>query len=170
MGNSDSSMDGLLNSGCRIIVLGPRTSEFLVHLAGLPAEARLLATGKNLQELRQDGSFLAEGNVLLHIGGDADTVQEVIDALPFLLWIHTVHSSVEELLCPSLLRSDIIVTDSKGCYSEVVAEHVMGLCLHFAKDLPRLLPRPSECSCHVSADNTYRPTELRGKTMVCMND
>jgi phosphoglycerate dehydrogenase-like enzyme len=165
MGNADSSMDGLLNSGCRIVVLGSRSSEFLTHLSGLPQEARILATGVTLEQLQKDGSFLAEGNVLLHIDGDAETVQEVIDAMPFLMWIHTIHSGVEELLCPSLLRSDIIVTDSRGCYSDLVAEHVMGLCSHFAKDMSRVLPRPSECGCSTIGDNAFRPTELRGKTM-----
>jgi hypothetical protein len=123
MGNADSSMDGLLNSGCRIVVLGSRSSEFLTHLSGLPKEARILATGVTLEQLQKDGSFLAEGNVLLHIDGDAETVQEVIDAMPFLMWVHTIHSGVEELLCPFLV---VFVVDPRTVRLQV--RRVVELC------------------------------------------
>lgn len=48
-------------SNCRIVIVGPRSGEdCLLELAHLPKEARILATGNTIEELRQDGELFTE--------------------------------------------------------------------------------------------------------------
>jgi hypothetical protein len=48
-------------SNCRIVIVGPRSGDdYLMELAHLPKEARILATGNTVEELRQDGELFTE--------------------------------------------------------------------------------------------------------------
>ncbi len=56
------------NTNCRIVVVGPSSGDTsLAELANLPKEARILATGKNLEELRKDGDLFSEVSPLYQI-------------------------------------------------------------------------------------------------------
>jgi hypothetical protein len=57
----EQSTSNLAMSECRIVVVGPRNGEeCLVELARLPKEARIIATGSTVEELRQDGNLFTE--------------------------------------------------------------------------------------------------------------
>jgi hypothetical protein len=64
MGNSQGNSSEFpfpMMTNCRIVVVGPQSGdECLVELANLPKEARILATGSNLEELRKDGELFTE--------------------------------------------------------------------------------------------------------------
>ena len=48
-------------SNCRIVVVGPKNGvPALAELANLPKDARILATGQNVEELRKDGELFTE--------------------------------------------------------------------------------------------------------------
>lgn len=60
MGVEHSSVN-LAMSDCRIVVVGPRSGDnSLLELANLPREARIIATGCTLEELKQDGDLYTE--------------------------------------------------------------------------------------------------------------
>lgn len=51
----------LSSTHCRIVVVGPKSGDTsLLELANLPKDARILATGQNLDEIRRDGELFAE--------------------------------------------------------------------------------------------------------------
>lgn len=54
-----------------------------------------------------------------------------------LRWIHGAGAGVDPLLFPELVRSQVVVTNSRGIYDRAMAEYVLGLMLAVAKDLPR---------------------------------
>ncbi|WP_306192078.1 MULTISPECIES: D-2-hydroxyacid dehydrogenase [unclassified Streptomyces] len=56
-------------------------------------------------------------------------------------WVHTASAGVDKLLFPALLRSDAVITNSRGVFEEPIAEYVAGLVLAMAKDLPGTLDR-----------------------------
>ena len=56
-----------------------------------------------------------------------------------LRWIHGAGAGVDPLLFPELVRSAVVVTNSRGVYDRAMAEYVLGLILAFAKDLPHTL-------------------------------
>lgn len=72
MGNDNStslnSLEKLQATNCRIVVVGPKNGDdCLLELVNLPTEARILATGQNLEELRSEGNLFTEVSLS---GGD----------------------------------------------------------------------------------------------------
>jgi phosphoglycerate dehydrogenase-like enzyme len=146
---------------CRIVVIGPNTGEDCVsELARLPRNARILAMGSTLEELQRDGQLFTEANVLLNLRGNAESLQSIMQHLPYLEWVHSVTAGIDHILCPELLRDEIVLTNAKGIFSSSLAEYVMGVCCYFAKDFPRLVRQRQERNWQ-----QYCVTELRGKTM-----
>lgn len=61
MGNETSSLEKLQATNCRIVVVGPKSGDdCLLELVNLPKDARILATGANLEELKKDGNLYTE--------------------------------------------------------------------------------------------------------------
>jgi hypothetical protein len=57
----EQSTANLASAECRIVIVGPRNGEdSLAELANLPPEARILATGTTVEELRQDSDVFTE--------------------------------------------------------------------------------------------------------------
>ena len=56
-----------------------------------------------------------------------------------LRWVHVASAGVDRLLFPELVRSPVVVTNSRGVFERPIAEYVLGLILAFAKDLPTTL-------------------------------
>lgn len=56
-----------------------------------------------------------------------------------LQWIHGAGAGVDPLLFPELVRSPVVVTNSRGIFDRAMAEYVLGFMLAFAKDLPLTL-------------------------------
>jgi phosphoglycerate dehydrogenase-like enzyme len=54
-----------------------------------------------------------------------------------LRWIHAPSAAVHQLLFPELVKSEIIVTNSREVHGQVVAEHVMALIFALAKKIPQ---------------------------------
>jgi phosphoglycerate dehydrogenase-like enzyme len=54
-------------------------------------------------------------------------------------WVHTASAGVDRLLFPALLRSEAVLTNSRGVFEQPIAEYVAGLVLALAKDLPGTL-------------------------------
>src|ERR1700756_260205 len=54
-----------------------------------------------------------------------------------LRWIHAPSAAVHQLLFPELVKSEVIVTNSREVHGPVVAEHVMALILALAKKIPQ---------------------------------
>ena len=127
-------------SKCRIVVVGPKNGDAsLAELSNLPKEARIIATGSTIDELRRDGELFTEANVLLNITGTGATLGPILSEMPFLTWFHSSHAGLDSAICPELKAiPDLVVTNAKGVFSSSLAEYVMGACLYFAKDFARL--------------------------------
>jgi phosphoglycerate dehydrogenase-like enzyme len=64
------------------------------------------------------------------------------DAWPYardLQWIQSSGAGVDPILFPELIRSAVVLTNSRGIYDRAMAEYVLGLMLAFAKHLPQTL-------------------------------
>jgi phosphoglycerate dehydrogenase-like enzyme len=56
-----------------------------------------------------------------------------------LKWVHTSGVGVESVLFPAMVESPVLLTNSRGYYSNSLAEFVIAAILYFAKDIPRLI-------------------------------
>jgi phosphoglycerate dehydrogenase-like enzyme len=78
-----------------------------------------------------------------------------------LRWIHSSGAGVDPILFPDLIRSTVVLTNSRGIYDRAMAEYVLGLILAFAKQLPQTLDLQRR------REWLYRETErLDGRTAV----
>jgi len=50
-----------------------------------------------------------------------------------LRWIHVPAAGVEKVLFQDLVESDCLVTNSRGCMADAVADHTLGAMLYFAR-------------------------------------
>jgi phosphoglycerate dehydrogenase-like enzyme len=102
-----------------------------------------------------------QGNVLLNVSGNAAILAEVVNEMPFLVWIHSITAGVDHLMCPEIIDNDeIVLTNAKGIYSSSLAEYVMAVCSYFAKDIGRMKRQQAE-----GVWDKFMVGELRGKTM-----
>jgi phosphoglycerate dehydrogenase-like enzyme len=60
------------------------------------------------------------------------------DSASELKWVHTSGVGVESVLFPAMVESPVLLTNSRGYYSNSLAEFVIAAILYFAKDIPRL--------------------------------
>lgn len=81
--------------------------------------------------------------------------------MPFLTWIHSITAGIDHILCPEIINnSEITLTNAKGVFSHSLAEYVIQSCMHFAKDIPRLMNQKKEKKWE-----KFFVSEIRGKTM-----
>src|SRR5207248_1866539 len=51
-----------------------------------------------------------------------------------LRWVQAPTASMEKFLYPELIASPVVVTNMRGIFSDVIADHVFGFILCFAKN------------------------------------
>lgn len=59
---------------------------------------------------------------------------ELLQAARKLRWIQSPTASMEKFLFPELAASSVVVTNMRGIFSDVIADHVFGYILAFAKN------------------------------------
>ena len=75
-----------------------------------------------LKDLDDKKNALAEVDVYFGRIGEKDFAQA-----KNLSWVQSSSAGVEKQLYPDFKKSDVILTNAKGCYAPAIAEHVMGL-------------------------------------------
>jgi phosphoglycerate dehydrogenase-like enzyme len=90
---------------------------------------------------------------------------ELLQTAPRLRWLQVMGAGVERVLTPEIVRSNLIVTASKGPMGVLMAEHVVAMMLALARDFP--------CFAQDQRDHRWRRfpaergplLELAGKTI-----
>jgi len=68
----------------------------------------------------------------------------MLQAARRLRWVQTPMAGLERYMFPELVVSSLTLTNARGIYSDVIADHVFAYVLAFARDLPRLLRAQQE--------------------------
>src|SRR5690349_20292977 len=79
-----------------------------------------------------------------HAIADADAffgkiTPPVLAAAQKLRWIQSPTASLEHYVFPELVSHPAVLTNMRGIYSDVIAEHVLGMMLAFTRHLPHYL-------------------------------
>ncbi|WP_348945207.1 D-2-hydroxyacid dehydrogenase [Chitinibacter sp. FCG-7] len=90
---------------------------------------------------------------------DGDTLLAVA---PKLKWLQSFGAGVDRWLSPSLIKSNLIVTNASGIHGTQIAEHALGLILSFARGFGTLL-RGQQQALHHPTLNQF---ELSGQTLL----
>ena len=70
---------------------------------------------------------------------DGKALDALLDHAPMLAWLQARGTGVEPLLTPKLKASGVVLTNASGNHSINIAEHVLGMMLAFARQLPMLI-------------------------------
>lgn len=60
---------------------------------------------------------------------------ELLRAAPKLRWAQSPTASMEKYLFPELVASNVVVTNMRGIFNDVIAEHVFGMILCFSRNI-----------------------------------
>lgn len=82
---------------------------------------------------RETADYIEDADVLVTWG--QHNISDLLPKARQLQWIHSFSAGVDELLCPALVDSDIILTNSKGIHGIPIAEHVLAMMLTFTRSL-----------------------------------
>ena len=164
MGAEESTLAGDNNSSniLKIVVVGPKNGEDCYsELAYLPKATKIIATGNTYAELTENGCDISEGNVIMNLRGNKRTLPDIILGMPQLEWFHSCVAGLDNSLCSELIDNDnIVVTNCKGIFSYSLAEYCMGMFLHFAKEVPRLMVNKEKCQW-----DRFKVRDLKGSTL-----
>lgn len=123
-----------------VLVLGDPAAPELGLLERLPNDTRIVAG--NRAEALQDAAGQAE--VILCWFSPRDLLEAIWPRAPRVRWVHSASAGVENVLFPALIESPVPVTNSRGLYSDALAEFVMAAVLFFAKGLRRMVRSQQE--------------------------
>lgn len=76
---------------------------------------------------------LSECNVLFTVGLKDNL--KILNYLPNIKWIHSISVGLDAMLQEHIIKSDVIITNSKGCTSIPIAEHTIALITSLARGL-----------------------------------
>ena len=94
---------------------------------------------------------VAGADILLVWDFFSTALRDVWPRASALRWVHVASAGVDSLLFDELVRSDVVVTNSRGVFDRPIAEFVLGSILAFAKDLPT--------SIRLQRDSTWKHRE-----------
>ncbi len=63
----------------------------------------------------------------------------LLESAPHLRWLQAPSISLESVLFPDLIASDLTLTNMRNIYNDHIANHVLALFLALCRDLPRLM-------------------------------
>lgn len=76
-----------------------------------------------------------------------------------LRWVHSPAAGVGNMLFPELVRSDVLLSNSRGVSADPIAEHVLALTLALFRKLPLALR--SQAARHWAQNDAMAPPPLR---------
>lgn len=82
----------------------------------------------NKEHLKQ---IIPDAEILVCFSLDKDTFLSAKK----LRWIHGAYVGIDNLLFPELLKSNVLLTSSRGIHGDTVSDHAMAMILAFAKGL-----------------------------------
>src|SRR5207302_8914743 len=87
-----------------------------------------------------------------------------------LKWIHSPAAGVHQLMFPDLIKSQVVVTNSREVQGVVVAEHAIAVVLALAKRIPQSVRYQSrkEWAQEKLWHEFPRPREVAGATVVAV--
>ena len=96
-----------------------------------------------VEVLQLDGEALPAGLERAEAAAIAWTgppIDAILDAAPRLQWLHQRGAGIDRISTPKLVASDrLVLTNGSGNHAINIAEHVLGMLLAFARQLPALV-------------------------------
>lgn len=116
-----------------VVALSERKRDFVAFSQEVFSSKRLsekvdLIPSLNKEHLKK---IIPDAEILVCFSIDKETLL----AAKKLKWIHGAYVGVDKLLFPELLKSKVLLTNSRGIHGDTVSDHIMAMILAFAKGL-----------------------------------
>lgn len=115
------------SDGVHLLIWPPVDDERLLRIQ---AAVRGRGSVRNAQTLEEALASAADANVFF-----GKLTPELLEAAPSLRWVQSPTASLEHFLFPELVEHPCQLTNMRGIFSDVIADHVMGFVLTFARNL-----------------------------------
>lgn len=122
--------DGEMERKAKLLVIAKQDDPELAMLAKVPHVL--------LSDAAADDAAMAAITAVLQWSGTRETLREAFARCKNLRWVHAWSAGVDAWLFPELVKSDVVLTNSKGVYSAALGEFALLAMLYFAKDVLRL--------------------------------
>jgi D-2-hydroxyacid dehydrogenase (NADP+) len=93
--------------------------------------------------------------------GDIDSKE--FNNAPNLKWVHSTSAGVEHYLFPEMVKSDVVLTNAKGCYAPCISEHFFGLLFALTRSIRTQVRNMSQGKWQGIAQNST--FEMKGMTL-----
>src|SRR5437667_11565794 len=128
-----------------------------------------VVSGHRLHRIREAAAPME----VVQAGDETEAIRQIADAdalfgylTPAMLraagklrWVQSPTASMEKFLFPELVASPVIVTNMRGIFSDVIADHVFGFILCFAKNFHHYIRQQQRAYWHMLG---REPNELPG--------
>ncbi len=122
--------------------------------------------------------------IVANVESSEQVAREIVDATAFfgkitppllqaatrLEWIQTATASLEHYVFPELVEHPCTLTNMRGLFSDVIADHVMGYVLCFARNLHRYLRLQAQARWEPIGGETARTDFVSGNGVVTKID
>lgn len=122
--------------------------------------------------------------IVANVESSEQAAHEIVDATAFfgkitpsllqaakrLEWIQTATASLEHYVFPELVEHSCTLTNMRGLFSDVIADHVMGYVLCFARNLHRYLRLQAQARWEPIGGESARTDFVSGNGMVTKID
>jgi phosphoglycerate dehydrogenase-like enzyme len=130
-----------------------------------------------LEHVRRAASRMA----VVNASGPEEALTEIADADAFfgkltsellaaagrLRWVQSPTASLEHYLFPELIAHPCVLTNMRGLFSDVIADHVFGYVLCFARNFHVYVRRQMEARWEPVGGEDQRPSFLHGPGVIC---
>src|SRR5262245_47889717 len=99
-------------------------------------ETDTLTVGNTLQAVEASAP---RADVIFAWSGHRDLMEQIWSTARQVKWVHSMAAGLDNLLFATLVESPVPITNSRGVFSQSLAEFVMGAVLFFAKDFRRMV-------------------------------
>ncbi len=96
---------------------------------------KIIETAGALQVVNADLADHAQEEIAAADAFFGKLTPSLLAAATRLRWVQAPTASLEHYLFPELIRHPLVLTNMRGLYSDVIADHVLGLVICFARNL-----------------------------------
>jgi len=139
----------------RIVIWPEQSAEWVGAIRGAAGDAEIVTPAREAEAMA--AARTADGWI-------GKLTPALLESAPHLRWLQAPSISLESIVFPDLVASDVTLTNMRNIYNDHIANHVLALFLALCRDLPHLMRQ--QAAGVWTAHDTVRVRDPAGMTVV----